>query len=411
MLNLGINRLLLTVLGQDHDFAAVGGITIRQGRKGSGGGYEFSSEMRLVDRGGAAGLMISGTLRPDFESPGGLKVVIDSFQLEPFWAKYRKVDRWKAAVRGEVYVAGTLSELHLRPDLVITAMDYNNFALMAADGSENFLLPSATLMGELVIRGGETLEFRKVVLDAPGCTLATKHEMRAKGDAQVSLSGVWPELKGSVTAVVKSGAIRQDISWATHILSGLKDIRPDTVDLGEQFPSLDLSLSIEVERLDLACDPLYGYLTGRLTGRFQKLASSRTARIGLGGKLELKEGRFEFLSAKGEVTGTIEFRANAAVANAVLRGELSGAVGETALRAQITGRISAPGFIFKGVRMSPDKLGSLIVTHGEEGMTQLQKAKRRNTLARLCGIPALSTLNPFKAGGRGRVFFSFRAGD
>jgi hypothetical protein len=189
----------------------------------------------------------------------------------------------------------------------------------------------------------------------------------------------------------------------------LDDLAPNLVMLGEQFPKLELDWKADIQRMEVACEPLTGAVSGKLAGKFSKAPDSRSGTVRADGRLTLGDGRFRFLGAEGEVQATLDFSPTAPARYATLRGRLKGSVGETPLHAEISSRLDRPAFKFFGVTMKPEELGRKIYTHADAPLTAAEKTAGREQCVRLCGVHAASGENPFLVMNTRdvKVFFSF----
>ncbi|MCC6464372.1 MAG: hypothetical protein IT463_03415 [Planctomycetes bacterium] len=395
--------LAVTALGREHLLRTQGvvGITRSAGRTG------FSAELTLHEP-ELGHAFVHGTLLADGSREGALAVTLDRLELGALWARYRVIDRWRGLLRGSARVTGGLRDLGVVLDLEGEDIEYFHNTAMQLDESRSFLMPACTLQADMRIRDGETVEFAPLLFSLPEGTLATGRFCEAQGSATLTLQGQWPALEGLLDATVTGGRLKRDITWNPLEAESLLDLEPNTVLVGEQFPALALDWKVNVQRLDVDCAPLAGWLTGALEGTFDKPAQSRAASVRAGGKLALKEGRFAFLAAAGDVTGELEFNPHAPVEQATLRGALAGKAGSVPLQAEITGSVWRPGFVFSGVTMTPEALGRCIYQAPGEALAPAQELARREACTRLCGPAAAVARNPFLAKEMGLVFFSFK---
>lgn len=402
-LRLAPENVAITVLGREHLLRTQGvvGITRSKGRTG------FAAELTLHEPELGHGF-VHGTLLADGSREGSLAVTLDRLDLGALWARYRVIDRWQGMLRGTARVTGGLRDLGVELDLEGDELDYFHNTAMQLDEKRSFRLPACTLQAAMRIRDGETVEFAPLLFTLPEGTLATGRHCEAQGSATLTLYGQWPSLQGMLEANVTSGRLKRSITWNPLEAESLLDLQPNTVLVGEQFPALALDWKVNVQRLDVDCEPLAGWFTGALEGTFDKPAASRTATVRAGGKLELKEGRFAFLAASGEVTGELEFNPHAPVEQATLRGALAGRAGSVPLHAELTGSVWRPGLVFTGVTMAPEALGRCIYQAPGEALSPTEELARREACTRLCGPAAAVARNPFLAKELGLVFFSFK---
>lgn len=390
----------LDLWGQTHRLGLMGKVAFERREDVTA----VSLDLRGAD-GDALGFYAHGTLHSQ-PGPGGLVVTLDHADLGQLWARYRKIDVYGGSARGTARISGSLAEFVLALDVEISGYRYFHRAVMALDESRAFDVPQARLVGGLRVRGGKTFVLEDLALEVPKGTLCTDPAMNARGGALLVLNGEYPKLRGRLEARVISGRLAQAISWNPVSTRALMDVQPNVIQVAEQFSDLTLDYTVEVAELALACEPISGKLSGTLTGTLQKEPGSRQGRLSVGGKLQIAEGKFAFCAASGDLTGTIEFNPNAPSYEAAIRGELKGKVATTDLNAEVTGRLSHPGLIFKGVTMHPDELGRLIATHGDQDAAE--KARRSEALSRLCGPAAAMNNNPFLAHKAGRVSFTFK---
>lgn len=393
-------QLDLTLWGQTHPLALMGSASLER----RGGQTALTMDLKAMD-GDAIGLYAHGTLQSDV-GPGGLVVTLDYLDLNQVWARYRKIDVYSGMARGTARISGSLNDLSLGLDFDIVNYSYFHRAVMALDESRAFVIPEAGLAGRLRVQDGKQVFFEGLTLSVPEGTLCTDPAMQAQGEAWLRLDGQFPKLTGQLEARVTTGRINRAISWSPVGTQALFDVQPNIIQVAEQFSDLNLAWTVEVNDLDLACEPLNGKLAGTLSGRLEKEPGKKAARLSVGGKLELAQGTFKFCAAQGEVTGAIEFNPNAPSYEANIRGALKGKVDSTGLDAEITGRLSHPGLVFTGITMHPDDLGRLIATSGEQDAAE--KARRAEALSRLCGPAAAMNNNPFLAHKAGKVSFTFK---
>lgn len=395
-------QLDLTLWQQTHSLQVRGAATFAR----QGGRSKVALDLKVADQ-DVLSLYAHGTLQPD-PGAGGLQITVDYIDLQQLWARYRKIDVWAGTVRGNVFVSGSLSELRLDMELSLAELSYFHRAVMALDESRAFLMPAADLNGRIRMRDGESFTLEGLLLVAPECSLCTGPYTQASGEGILRLDGTFPALQGTLAATVRRGTLSRPITWSPAALYGLPDMQPNLVQVAEQFTYLDLDFGIEIDRLDVACEPLTGWLAGELSGNLRKVPGRKDARLSVGGNLDLKDGRFAFCAAAGEVAGTIEFNPNIPSYEAGIRGTLKGVVSSTTLSADITGRLSHPGLAFTGVLIPPDDLGRLIALHADGSIDAAEKGRRTESITRLCGPAAAIANNPFLAQRGGRVSFSFR---
>lgn len=398
---IGARKLDLTVWNQTHNLNLMGSARLarREGRT------NLSFDMKVVDS-DAMMAYLRGTLAPE-PGPEGLVMTIDWLHLNPVWARYRVIDVYEGMARGTVRVSGTLGDLLLDLNFEIADYSYFHRAVMALDESRAFKVPNAQLGGKLRLVEGSRLSVDGLKLDVPDATLCTDPAMNARGSGSIVLNGELPRLTGTVNGVVTSGRIAKSISWSPISSASLMDIQPNILQVAEQFSNLTLDWNIDVQKLDVSCEPLSGTLAGKIGGTFRKEPASRQGALRASGTLELQQGRFEFCGASGEVAGTITFNPNTPTYEASIRGRLTGAAGQTPLTAEITGSLAHPGLVFKGVTMAAPDLGRKIVEASPEPLNEAAMLGRRNDVNRLCGPLAAANSNPFLAANAGHVWFQF----
>ncbi|MBE7491143.1 MAG: hypothetical protein HS108_05220 [Planctomycetes bacterium] len=390
----------LTLWGRTHNLALRGTAAFER-RDGVTG---LSLDLRAVD-GQAAALYAHGTLQSQ-AGPGGLVVTLDYMDLGEVWARYRKIDVFDGNLRATARVSGTLRDLRVALDAELAGFRYFHRAVMALDETRAFDIPQARVVGGLRLVDGTRLSLEQLQLLVPDGTLCTGPALSTRGEALLTLNGDPARLTGTLEATVTSGRAAQAISWSPVTARRLADLQPNIVQVAEQFSDLTLDYTIDVQALTVACEPVSGVLSGALSGRLHKQPGLKEARLGVGGRLQLAQGRFAFCAAEGTLEGTIEFNPAAPSFEAAIRGGLKGTAGDVPLAAEVTGRLSHPGLVFSGVTMHPDDLGRLIAAAGNPDAAE--KARRTEALSRLCGPAAALAGNPFVAHKAGRVSFSFK---
>lgn len=391
----------LTVKGRTHTLTVKGGLILSE----DNGAFSVEADMMVSEPKLGRGIA-RGRLAPGGE--GSIVFTLDWLELGALWARYRKVDQYFGTARGKVAVSGDLSRLSFDLNVHVSEYEYYHRTFMQLEESRKFRIPEGDITGRIEVIEGETFVLHDVAIEAPEVTLATDPKMAATGAGRVVLNGVFPALTGRMGATVTDGEINQAITWSPTTRAGLKDVSPNLILVGEQFPQLELEWAVSVSGLTLNCDPLTGELEGELTGTFKKERDRAVGELRVDGRLDLKDGRVEFLGMDGDVTGGIEFRPNAPSYHAAVRGHIDGRVGDTPLDVEITGSLLRPGFIFRGVTTKPESLGRKIVEHSDEPLSAADKADRREELVRLCGPGAATDGNPFTARRTGKVFFSFK---
>jgi len=398
--DMSVRQVDLTWLDQKHSIVVMG----TTGFERRAGLTAVTFDVKLGDSDVMMGYL-HGTLGAQEES-SALVFTLDALDLGALWARYRKIDVYGGTARGKVRIGGSMDDLHMALDVEISDYSYFHRAVMALDESRAFRLPEARLHGGLRLQNGTSVTLDALTLEVPDGTLCTDPAMSAQGSATLTLDGAISKLSGRLDAVVASGRVRRAISWSPVGTANLQDVQPNIVQVAEQFGDFTLDWNVEVKNLEVACEPLAGMLGGKLSGQLVKEPGRKHARLSVGGKLDLTEGRFALCAAAGEVTGVIEFNPAAPSYEASIRGALKGKVASTDLTAELTGRLSHPGLVFSGITMHPDDLGRMIATSGEQDAAE--KARRAEALSRLCGPAAAMNNNPFLAHKGGRVSFTFK---
>lgn len=394
----------IALLGRVHRFAAQGDVFLAA----KGGESEITADLHLNE--GLLGTAVVNGRLSSLQPQDRLRMQIDSLKLAPMWARYRAIDVLEGLAKGTVDIGPAEGGLTLDMDIEMRDVRYFHRTAMRLQEGRAFLAEHAKFTAAVKLAEGKPPEFADLRLWSPRCTLSSDKKVGAKGFLGVRVAGAWPRLKGGADVIVTEGRIDEPIRF-TGLGEGLSAITPNVIDLVELLPSLELKLdSVQVKNVVVAAEPLSGTLAGTLEGTLERKENS-PARVRLKGRLNLEQGKFEFLGASGDISGYIEFQANTPPAQATIRGDLRGTAADTPLAAEITGRLGAPGFIFKHVTMSPDKLGLRIVQAGEEKLTAEQRAERTIKFNRLCGPLAVTQRNPFAVSGQGAVFFEFRPGE
>jgi len=372
----------------------------------AGGRTGLTVDMKVVDADVMMGYL-HGELAPQ-PGPGGLVFTLDSLELGPLWARYRVIDTYQGRARGAVNISGSLQNLLLGLDLEVTGYEYFHRAVMALDESRAFKVANATLWGGVRLKDGASVSLESLRLALPDGTLCTDPAMNAQGSATLTLDGTYPDLRGDLVAQVTSGRLRRGVSWSPVNASSIIDCQPNVIAVAEQFSSLALKYAVDVQHLDLQCEPLSGWLTGKLSGTLDKQPGTRQAALRVDGQLELKEGKVDLCALQGQVSGSIVFSPRDPSYEARLNGLLEGKAGDTKVQAEIAGTLSLPFVTFTGVDMAPDRLGNKIATWSSEPLSKLEQAQRTEALTRVCGPAAAMGNNPFLAHKAGRVSFTFK---
>jgi hypothetical protein len=401
-LTCGFKTADITLLGRTHHLSLQGGFLV------AGRGADLRIETTLVfSNPELVHGMLVGTLIPG--GPGKLQCTLDRLELKPLWETYRQLDVLSGNMRGVCDISGDLNDLRLDLRMHTRELRYFHRPVMNFDESQSFHLPEADLTGALIMRDGDSWTLDQLTLTSEDCTLSTNPRCQAWGGGHVTLTGPISDLKGELDITVARGRIAEPISWNALSRSGLDDLAPNLVMLGEQFPTLELDWKADIQRIDVGCEPLTGTVSGKLAGTFSKAPDSRSGSVRAGGRLTLADGKFRFLGAAGDVQATLDFSPTAPARYATLRGRLTGSAGETPLHAEITSRLDRPAFKFFGVTMKPEELGRKIYTHANEPLTSAEQTARREQCVRLCGVHAASGENPFLVVNTrdAKVFFSF----
>ncbi|MCB9895165.1 MAG: hypothetical protein H6839_11995 [Planctomycetes bacterium] len=400
-LHVGMTHASVTIVGQMHEVRIQGGISISDG----GGGLKVSADMRAVESGIGMGTL-RGTLVPGGDS--NMVCMIDQLQLGPLWARYRKVDQYDGLLRGEIGISGDLARLRLDASCLIQNYTYYHYTAMGLDPTHAFDLPEGEFSGRIELVDGEDWEFHDVSLSAPDAALATGDNMNARGGGKLVLNGKLPELTGRLDLVVTSGTLSRDITWSPTTNEKLSDVEPNLVVLAEQFPQLELSWTVDVQKMDVKCAPLAGTMTGKLEGTFSKKDGVRKATLRAGGELEMKDGKVKCLGLEGDFAGRVVFNPNAPTNHASLRASITGALGATPIHCEVTGDLQKPMFVFSGADMGLEELGRKLYSYSERELSPAEQVIRREECTRIFGWDAASKQNPFLARNSGKVFFSLK---
>lgn len=400
-LNVGLSHAELTLLDRTHDIVVYGGLSLGE----QGEGLVVKSDLRAVDQEAGFGIL-RGELQPGGAS--SMTCVIDRLELNPLWARYRKVDSCAGMLRGRVLIAGDLNRLAFGLDCEVQEFSYYHFTAMSLDPTHSFKLPNARLSGTLVLLDGEQWDFQQLKVEADQATLATGNSMSAQGSGALVLSGRYPELGGVLEATVESGLIREPISWSPTHPRGLDSVQPNIVTVAEQFQQLELDWKVEVRQLTVDCEPLTGTLAGGLQGRFQKQPGVRVGTLRAGGELALSDGRVRCLGLDAPLEATLAFNPNAPTSRAALRGRLSTELGGTPINCELTGDLQRPVFVFTGANLSPEALGRKIYRYSPVELTPAEQLARREQCTRIFGPAAAVEENPFVAKAAGKVAFTVK---
>ncbi|MEZ5992908.1 MAG: hypothetical protein R3E76_11200 [Planctomycetota bacterium] len=400
-INVGLKRAVVNILDRPVELALQGGLSIGD----DGSGFRVEADLRARDKEVGSGIL-RGTLKPGAES--GMLCTLDEVQLNPLWARWRKVDTYDGLLRGQVGISGDLN--HLVFDLRCRIEDYSyyHYTAMQLDPEHSFKLPLGELAGRIELTGGETWTFRNLTLTAPEATLATGKKMNAMGSGELTLNGVVPELSGTLKATVSQGEINVPISWNPLEKDSLSDVQPNIVLVAEQFGKIDLEWEVDVQKLAVNSHPLSGTLTGKLAGTFNKETGKRVGKLRAGGELEMKDGRVECLGLDGEFAGRLIFNPNAPTYHATLRGTLTASLGETPVNCEINGDLMHPGLVFTGAGLSPPALGRKIYRYSEAELTPAEIVRRKEECNRIFGWEAAANENPFLAKNSGKVSIKFQ---
>ncbi len=386
--SLGLSRGSVTLLGVRHELTMMGGVAVRQ----AGSGLEVVTNIAFQTDGLVQGALM-GSLTPGGES--SLLCTLDHLELKELWGRYRKVDVLEGALRGTCRVSGELNDLRLELSCELSGVSYYYPLVMGLDATRAFELPEADLSGDLRLQGGTAWSFSDLTLRADDCTLSTNPRCKARGAGELVLNGPVDDLRGTFDATVREATLNEPISWVRANRTGLSDLTPNIVMLGEQFPALTLEWQADVRRLEVNCDPVRGVARGKLRGDFTKRPENRSGNVRAEGSLEMKDGELLFLGLTGSVDARIEMHRDVHPRHATLRGMLMASAGDTPVQAEITGRLDRPGVRFTGMTMSPEQLGRVIYRHSDVPLTAAQQQQRRDQCARLCGPQAAAEQNPF----------------
>lgn len=401
VLNLGLKQAAVTFRERTHTFEIYGGISVGD----TGEGLRVDADLSAIEPELGRGVM-RGSLGAGTDTV--IRCDIDMLFLGPLWARYRKVDEYGGRCRGNIKISGELNLLVLELDVGVENYSYYHTTAMGLDRNHAFELPEGRITGRVVLVDGRDVLFQDVTLVTDDATLATGNRMNARGRGMVVLNGVAPKFTGRLEAVVESGEINQGITWSKEQTEGLEDITPNIVIVGEQFANLDMKWEVDVEQITVNAAPLTGTMSGRLSGTFKKEEGARVGKLRAEGELSMEDGKVDCLGLQGDFTGKLTFNPTAPTRHATLRGQIDGALGETRIDCEVTGEISKPGFIFKGMSMSPEALGRKIFRYSTDALTEAEELERRNECARIFGAYAASQRNPFEARNSGKVFFGFR---
>lgn len=400
-LNIGLSRAELTLMERTHQLEVYGGLSVGE----RDNGLFVVADLRAVDEEAGFGIL-RGELQPGGDS--SMTCVIDQLDLNPVWARYRKVDSCAGVLRGRVLIAGDLNQLGFGLDCDVQDFSYYHFTAMALDPAHSFKLPNARLSGTLVLLDGEQWDFQQVTVTAEQATLATGASLNAQGSGKLSLAGIYPELGGSLEATIEGGTIREQISWSPTHPRGLDSVQPNIVTVAEQFQQLDLEWKVEVRQLTVDCEPLTGTLSGSLQGRFQKQPGVRVGTLRAGGELTLNDGRVRCLGLDAPLTAALAFNPNAPTTRASLKGSLTTELGGTPINCELTGDLQRPVFVFTGANLSPQDLGRRIYRYSPAELSRAELLARREQCTRIFGPAAAMEENPFVAKAAGKVAFTVR---
>ena len=398
VIRIGLKHATINLMDRPNELTLRGGLSIGD----DGSGLRVEADLRAEDPEVGSGIL-RGTLKPGGES--GMLCTIDEVQLNPLWARWRKVDTYDGMLRGQIGISGELNHLVLDFRCEVQDYSYYHYTAMQLDPEHSFRLPAGDLSGRLELINGETWKFDDVSLTTAGATLATGNKMNAWGSGELTLNGVFPELTGKLTATVEEGLIREGITWNPVQAERLTNIQPNIVLVAEQFGQIDLDWEVEVKKLDVDCRPLSGTISGKLSGKFTKEAGKRVGSLRASGELVMKDGRVKVLGLDGDFTGRLIFNPNAPTYHATLRGTLTAALGETPINCEVTGDVTHPGFVFTGANMGLQQLGRKIYSYSPADLTPAEVVQRREECNRIFGWQAAAEGNPFLAKNGGKVSF------
>jgi hypothetical protein len=401
VLHVGMQAAEVAFRGRVNHFTFKGGISLGD----SGEGLWVEADLAGADIEAGRGIL-RGKLQPGTQ--GAIRCTIDHLDLHPLWARYRKVDEYRGTAFGHVDISGELRRLNLDLDLAVRDYSYYHFTAMGLEREHSFRLPEAEISGRLVLVEGRDLEFVNVSVTAPQATLATGRRLSAMGGGMVELKGRFPKLTGRLEAIVESGELNHQITWSREQSESLSDVAPNLLLVGEQFPHLELDWEVEVRALTVNTPPLTGTLTGVLHGTFLKEEGKRLSRLRAAGELSMDDGKVNCLGLSGDLTGRIIFNPTAPTYHAGVRGQITGALGDTPIDCEVTGELSHPGFVFRGLNMGLEALGRKLYDWSAEPLTPAQEVERSNECARVFGAYAAGRRNPFLARSSGKVFFGMR---
>lgn len=401
VLHLGMREAAVTFRERTHTFQIYGGMSVGD----SGDGLRIETDLRAVEPELGDGVL-RGSLRP-----GGNTFItcsVDKLHLGPLWARYRKVDEYGGLCRGRIKISGELNKLLLELDMRVENYTYYHTTAMALDRTNAFDLPLGFLTGRVVLVDGKDVVFEDVMLVTEDATLATGKRMNARGSGMIVLNGIAPVFTAHLEAVVESGEINHQITWAREQVESLEDITPNIVIVGEQFATMDMTWELELKQIAVNTSPLTGTMAGKLSGTFTKEDGGRKGKLRAEGELLMQDGKVECLGLQGDFTGKLIFNPTAPTRHAQLRGQIDAELAGLSIDCEVSGEVSHPWFIFKGMTTSPEALGRTIYLHSDNPLSEAEKLKRRNECTKVFGAYAASKQNPFEARSAGKVSFGFR---
>lgn len=396
-----MDRAQVAILEREHRFELEGGLTISRDPEG----LLVEANMAFIEEEIVKGI-VQGRLRPQ-TGDGALICTIDQLELGPLWGMYRQVDEYTGFAVGVLTISGTLNDLWVEVNLEIEDYTYYHAFAMGLKPEQKFNMPRGSLSGALQVVNGEFFKLHAITLESEFADLSTNPRLTAKGAGTLSLSGEVGNFKAELAARVHEAVLREEITWSPTTTTGLEDVAPNLLKIAEQFSGLKLVFALEIVKLDVQCAPISGVAAGMLSGTFTKLPGQGPGVLRANGELSMPEGKFKFCDAEGDVALKLTFSDKAPTPYATLTGELKARAGSVDLNARIGGMLSHPLVAFHGVTMAPDKLGEHIYRYQAKPLDTAERTRRDNEVARLCGLQAATSGNPFLAQRTGKVSFTF----
>jgi hypothetical protein len=391
---IGVSRLRLKFWGGEHDLQMIGGLVARM----DDSGITLDPQLSFHDGGN-----IRGSLQGELGPAGGrIMCVIDHVDIGPIYARHRSLERLEGAARAQIGITGPMKDLTFDCYADLYNVSFFHPALMPLGESRALRFGVGALDLSATLSEYRSFSLQGAQLDATAATLTTDSSLRTSGDLTLQLGRGDEGIDAKLNVTVTEGVMQRSVTWNPLSPSSLSDLRPGILRAGDYLRGVNIDYEIDVQHLDVRCSPLSGVATGKLRGT-AICRAGQPMRLTTGGRLEMQDGRFQFLGAGGTANLSAEFSPGRTPALATLEGTLEGQVGDTPLTIELGGSLMRPALTFTGMTMPPENLGRVIYQSGE-----FTEAQRRAATLGLCGPAAAGGRNPLLVRNTGKVRINFR---